>query len=41
MSDILDQMTVADMLAMSSGRKVAVLHDVKGKRRAAARRPRR
>ena len=40
MSDILDQMTVADMLAMSGGRKVALLRDIKGKRRAAVRRPR-
>jgi DNA-binding IscR family transcriptional regulator len=40
MSDILDQMTVADMLAMNGGRKAAPLHDIGGKRRAAVRRPR-
>jgi len=40
MSDILDQMTVADMLAMSSGQKVARPHDFKGKRGAMRRRPR-
>jgi Rrf2 family protein len=40
MSDILDQMTVADMTAMSGGRKGALLYDIRGKRRAAGRRPR-
>jgi Rrf2 family protein len=39
MSDILDQMTVADMLAMSAGRKVAHFYDVQGKRGAKHRRP--
>jgi Rrf2 family protein len=38
MSDILDQMTVADMLAMNGGRKAAA-HNIGGKR-AAVRRPR-
>jgi Rrf2 family protein len=40
MSDILDQMTVADMTAMSGGWKGALLYDIRGKRRAAGRRPR-
>jgi Rrf2 family protein len=40
MSDILDQMTVADMMAMSGGPKGALLYDIRGKRRAAGRRPR-
>jgi Rrf2 family protein len=40
MSDILDQMTIADMLAMDDGRKVALLYDTKGKRRAGVRRSR-
>jgi Rrf2 family protein len=40
MSDILDQMTVADMLAMSGGRKAALLYGIKGRRRAPVRPPR-
>ena len=43
-ADILDQLTIADMLAMSDGRKVAHSYevkgkpDIKGKRRTAVRR---
>jgi Rrf2 family protein len=38
MSDILDQMTVADMLAMNGDREVALRRQAKGRRRPAVRR---